>query len=137
MNILCVGDAHVTNDQDLSRFHVLSRFIIKYKPDTIVLMGDFLTLNCLSAWDRNKRAKMEGRRYHKEIEAGNRALDYTFEDTAVFNRERRRSRKKLYQPTVVYLEGNHEDRLTRYLDNDPTFAGHVSVQGDCSLRNVV
>jgi len=103
--ILVIGDAHVTNNQSLRRFGWLNSHI---SPDTthIVIMGDFLTLNSLSAWDRDKRLLMEGRRLSLEIDAGNKALDILLNDVP--------SNIKL-----IFIEGNHENRLTRYLYTHP------------------
>ena len=132
--VLCLGDFHVTDGQDLSRFSVISRFIVENKPEYIILMGDFMTFQCLSAWDMDKRARMEGQRYALEIKAGNDALDLMFKDLEALNKRRRSSKNKQYKPKLVFIEGNHEDRLTRYLAFDPTFQGHVSVVKDLSLK---
>jgi predicted phosphodiesterase len=115
--VLVVGDAHVDEQQKLDRFAALGRKIVAEKPDAVVLIGDVLSLNCLSEWDRNKRAKMENLRYGLEIGAGNKALDLAC----------------LPKGKTIYIEGNHEDRLTRYLDHDPTFAGMVGLPKDLFL----
>lgn len=132
--ILVVGDCHVSDDQDLSRFDVLSKFIVDKRPSHIVFIGDFMTLNCLSAWDMNKRKKMENRRYMKEIEAGNEALDRAFKDLNKLQAKQKKQKSKVYNPVIYFLEGNHEDRLTRYLDSDPTFEGFVGVEKDLGLE---
>lgn len=123
MNILVVGDAHVDDTQRLDRFTLCNRFIHKYRPDAVVLIGDFLSLNCLSAWDQNKRKAMEGKRYAKELKAGNDALNMMQEGTSALD------------ISWVYLEGNHEDRLTRYVNIDPTFEGAVGIEKDLSLKD--
>lgn len=100
--ILVIGDAHVTNGQSLRRFKWLNKLIKSRKDLThVYIMGDFLTLNSLSAWDKDKRLLMEDRRLFKEIEAGNQALDILLDGI----------NPKI---VIVYQEGNHEDRLTRY-----------------------
>lgn len=132
--VLVVGDAHVDDEQDLDRFSLASKLIMDIMPDHIVLIGDFLTLNCLSRWDKDKRQKMEGKRYYKEIRAGNTALDSMFKDYQEYNDKCRLYKKKLYDPGIIYVEGNHEDRITRYLEHDPTFEGHVSIQKDLKLK---
>jgi len=129
-----IGDSHVDDEQDLDRFDLLSKFIIDQQPEFIISIGDFLTLNCLSAWDRNKRKNMEGRRYHKEIDAGNRALDLLMGRIEKYNKKRKKDRKKQYNPEWVFIEGNHEERLTRYLETDPTFDGTVGIEKDLKLK---
>lgn len=131
--VLVIGDAHVDEHQDLRRFEALGNFINKERPDTIVIIGDFLTLNCLSNWDRDKRLPMEGLRYHKEIDAGNEALDLMLGPYCADNAFKAKSKKKTYTPSIYYLEGNHEDRLTRFLEKDPTFLGTVGIQKDLML----
>jgi hypothetical protein len=131
--IMPIGDCHVTNGQDLSRFDHAGKLILKYKPAVIVLMGDFLTLNCLSFWDKNKKKKMEGRRYKKEIAAGNEALDRMLGPTVKLQNRQKKNKVKMYNPELVYLMGNHEERLHRYLDADPTFDGVISIEEDLKL----
>ena len=133
MTILVVGDTHVDDEQDLSRFDTLGKMIMDQRPEEIILIGDFLTLNCLSAWDKNKRLKMEGKRYFSEIDAGNEALDKMLNPIIDDNKKRRKRKEKQYKPKIVYLEGNHEDRLNRYFDTDPTFMGRLNVKEDLKL----
>lgn len=132
--ILTIGDCHVDEEQSLERFDVASKFILDQKPDYIILMGDFLTLNCLSAWDKDKRKRMEGKRYASEIDAGNEALDRLQYDVVQYNKRKKRNKTKQYKPVWVYIHGNHEDRLARYLEYDPTFDGTVSVSKDLKLE---
>ena len=119
--VLVLGDSHLGPEQDLRRFKALGNYIKSVEPDIIVEIGDFLTLDSLSGWDKDKRKKMEGRRYEKEIVAGNRALDFI---QGVPKNTKRR----------IKVKGNHENRLDRYLDHDPTFAGQVSIEKDLKLK---
>jgi predicted phosphodiesterase len=118
--VLVIGDAHVDEVQSLDRFDLANRLIKRERPDVLVIIGDFLSLNCLSAWDRNKRLAMEGLRYIEEIQAGNVALDKLLAGTS----------KKMRK---IFVEGNHEDRLDRYLELDPTFHGYVGIAKDLRL----
>lgn len=139
INVLAIGDSHVSaNDTDINRFETISKHIVSTRPDAIVIMGDFLTLDCLSAWDKDKRLKMEGRRYANDIAAGKEALEVLFKDYDKLNRKLKKQKKKPYGPSIYYLQGNHEERLDRYLEKDPTFQGHVSIRNDLNLdsRNI-
>lgn len=122
--ILVVGDAHITNGQSLRRFKCLNTYIRFHEPTHVILIGDFLSMDCLSEWDRNKRCKMEGRRYNLEIEAGNTALDLMLQDLEHLQEH----------PKLIYVKGNHENRLDRYLDIDPTFKGQCSIEKDLKLK---
>ena len=78
MRVLWFADAHVENGQDLSRFDALGKYIVDKKPDCIVQGGDFTSIESLSDWDKDKRRKMEFRRYSKDIEATNEAIKRMF-----------------------------------------------------------
>lgn len=135
MSVLVLGDSHVDDTQDLRRFEALGNFITDKRPSHIISIGDFLSLNCLSEWDRNKRKTMELRRYVNELEAGNTALDFIDNAVRAVDRTRRKSKKLGYAPVKVFLEGNHEWRLPRFLDSDPTFLGAVGIEKDLLLKD--
>jgi predicted phosphodiesterase len=117
-SVLVVGDAHIDEEQSLDRFISLGKKIDAEQPEYVVLIGDFLSMNCLSEWDKNKRKLMENKRYKKEIDAGNKALDYMCTSS---------------HTQYVYIEGNHENRLTRYFEYDPTFLGTSNIPDDLHL----
>lgn len=68
------------------------------RPDVLVIIGDFVDL--LSVSSHAKKASDE-KKLAKEIAAGNKALDQIC---------------ALNIPRVVYIFGNHESRLARYLN---------------------
>lgn len=119
--VLVIGDAHTEPGQDLRRFKALKNFIKAEEPDYVVTIGDFTSMDALSEWDRNKRKKMENRRYKADINVANKALDIM--DSTLFS-----------DTDFIYLEGNHEFRLDRYLDQDPTFEGMHNIEQDLKLK---
>lgn len=120
---LVVGDVHCAPKQDLSRATLLGKAIKELKPNRVVYIGDFLNFDSLSAWDKDKRKKMEGRRYQLDIESGHEFLD--------------RVDRELddYVPEWIFIEGNHEDRLWRYLDGQPLFDGAVDYRKDLGINH--
>lgn len=119
---LVVGDAHVDPSQlrrdGLRRFWWLLR-LLEDKQDIkrLILMGDFLSMGSLSEWDKDKRRKMEGQRYLKDVEAGNKALNIL----DGFDLER------------VYIMGNHEEWVERYVDKHPESEGLYDLARDLKL----
>lgn len=120
---LVIPDAHVLPGKDLDRFYALGRLIVERKPDNIVIMGDFVTLESLSAWDLGKAGKMEGKRYSEDCFCGKQALSIIKEAID----------KAGYKPNFVFVLGNHEDRLARYLATRPELDAHLDVVKDLEL----
>ena len=124
---LVIGDTHVEANDNLDRFDVLGNFIVDKQPDHIVQIGDFLSLDSLSAWDLNKRAKMEGRRFSEELKNGKRAVFKMMEPLRQLRAEQKKKKKKLYSPRMIAILGNHEDRWYRYLDTHPELIDVVDI----------
>lgn len=116
---LVVGDAHVAPDQNLRRFDWANRYIhsLGEQLKRIVIIGDFLTLDCFSEWDKDKRKKMEGRRYANDVDAGRSALWRMLDGVPS-------------TLPIVVTEGNHEERAKRYIDYHPELSGVVNVEFD-------
>jgi len=127
MRTLVIGDCHVESDDDLTRFHALGLYIKDLKPENIVQIGDFLSIDSLSAWDKNKRLKMEGRRFQHELDHAREAVDLMMGPVVTENLRRKGINKKLYKPRMIALDGNHEDRWYRYLDSNPELLGVVDL----------
>jgi predicted phosphodiesterase len=108
---IVVGDVHVAPDQSLRRATWLGRLVHDIKPDRIVFIGDFGTFDSLSAWDRDKRKLMENRRYYKDIHSMRTFLsNYCIGSNT----------PDLYGSVEhILTEGNHEDRIRRYIDINP------------------
>lgn len=119
-SILVVGDAHVEQEDNLRRFTALANYMKETLPDAIVFMGDFLSLDSMSAWDKDKRKLMEGRRFSEEITQGNRALDIIDEARKKISKYKKKKNGRTYKGVDGYfLEGNHEYRLKKYLEYHP------------------
>ena len=112
---LVIGDPHCNPKASNDRFLWAGKLARDLKPDTIICMGDFSSLDSLSSYDKGKKS-FEGRRYKKDIDHAHDALEK-------FNKglNGRRSRK-------VMLLGNHEDRIDRIVDETPELDGTISTK---------
>lgn len=115
--VIIIPDAHLT-DETPKDYSAIKPFIKMFKPDKIILLGDFMDVSSLSAWDYDKKRKMEGRRFKNEISIANIELNYLAK----------------HCNEIIYLEGNHEDRIERYLDKNPEMEGMIEVQSQLRLR---
>ncbi len=116
--VLILPDAHITTKLP-KPYRVVKPFIKHFKPDEIILLGDFMDVSALSAWDLDKKRLMEGRRYMKEIEVANEEIAYLLK----------------YSKKITYLEGNHEDRVNRYLDKHPEMEGLLEIPTVLGLKD--
>jgi len=112
---LVIGDPHCNPKASNDRFLWAGKLARDLKPDTIICMGDFASMDSLSSYDKGKKS-FEGRRYRKDIDHAHDALEK-------FNKglNGRRSRK-------VMLLGNHEDRIDRIIDETPELDGTISTK---------
>jgi len=67
---------------------------------------------------RHKKRKMEKRRYSSEVDCANKEIDFL----------------QRYTGEVVYLAGNHEFRVDRYLDKNPEMEGMIEIPERLNLK---
>ena len=123
-NILLIPDCQVKPGVPLDHLHSLSKFIVERRPDVIVNIGDFWDLPSLSSYDVGKKA-MEGRRLLEDIEAGNKAMSIVLGGLKTLQEQQRFNKKKLYQPELHFMIGNHCNRLERHIESNPQLEGVI------------
>jgi hypothetical protein len=114
-----IPDPQVRRGVPLDHLDWAARAIIEYDPTSIHILGDWHDMPSLSSHDKPGSKRMEGARYREDIDAGNEAHE-RFISHLKGTRVWRRARKKKYL-------GNHEDRITRCVANEPKFEGAVSL----------
>lgn len=117
-SVIIIPDAHLT-DEAPKDYNAIKPFIKLFKPDKIILLGDFMDVSSLSAWDMDKKRKMEGRRFKNEIFRANLELNYL----------------EKYTKEIIYIEGNHEDRIERYLDKNPEMEGMIELSDQLRFKH--
>lgn len=88
------------------------KYIREQRPDVVVHLGDHWDLPSLSSYEARGSKYFEGQRIREDIDAGNRGLELIMEGMGDFRPER-----------MVLLRGNHEDRMTRFLNAEPRMLG--------------
>lgn len=122
---IVIPDVHDRPPERLSRkvYHPAYRCVEKVveatKPDGIVYLGDTSDLESLCFFDRDKRKKMEGRRYRKDVDSMNDLLD--------------RMDKLSPNSEKVYFIGNHEYRVENYTQYNAEMDGTMEWDKDLSL----
>ena len=100
---------------------------VDYKPDVIMVMGDWWDLPSLSMHDAPGSKEAEGRRVRPDIDIGNEAFERFWGPIKAEMDRVKRNKQKLWNPERHFLFGNHEDRLTRAICRDPKFDGLLSL----------
>lgn len=115
--IVVLPDVHLTTKVP-NEYKLVKKFIKDYKPDEVIILGDFMEVGSLSSYDLCKKRKIEGKRYEQEIVVANKELDWLVDHV-----------KK-----VSYLEGNHENRVIRYLESYPELKGILELPKKLKLN---
>ncbi len=90
------------------------QYIYDRQPEVVVMLGDFWDMPSLSSYDTGKRS-FEGRMYKADIEAGRAGMDLLMAPI----------RKMRTKPRLVFLMGNHEERILRVVESDRKLEGTI------------
>lgn len=111
---LVIPDTQVRPGVRTDHLEWIGKFIADKQPDVVVHLGDHWDMPSLSSYDRGKGAA-EGRRVGADINAGNDALERLSTTMA----------RPKYSPRRIILRGNHEQRIERYVNDNPELSGSV------------
>ena len=117
MKICVIPDAQVKSDVSIKHLLWAGKYIADKKPDVIVNIGDFWDMPSLSHYDVGKKS-FEGRRYKKDVEAGNIAMDLFLQPILKEINRLKKNKKKQWNPRFIFTIGNHEERIARAIEND-------------------
>jgi|SRR5690348_17634447 len=106
-----IPDTQVKKGVPTDHMAWIGQAVKDYAPDVVVHGGDHYDFPSLSRYDAPGSLAMEGARVEDDIQAGNDALALLVKSMGRF-----KGRK-------VMLEGNHEHRLIRAIENDPRLSG--------------
>jgi hypothetical protein len=125
--ILVLPDVQAKPGVDFSFLRRIGTYMVEKKPDIVVCIGDFADMPSLSSYDKGKKS-FEGRRYKRDIEAAQFAMQAFLGPLNEYNEMRRRNKKGEYKPRMVLTLGNHEARISRACEDDPKLDGVLSLK---------
>jgi len=106
---------------DVKVMESVEQFILDYNPDEIVYMGDQMSLDCISGWNKSKPLLKEGKRLIKEYEEFDEAILKVHE--SITSSDTRRT----------FMMGNHEQRVAWYVQAYPELDGIVDIDRNLKL----
>jgi hypothetical protein len=121
---IVIPDTQVKPNVDVSHLGDVGRYIAEKKPDVIVHLGDHWDMPSLSSYDKGKRSA-ENRRYIDDIKAGNEAMQILMAPIRSEQARLKRNKEKLWKPRMLYLMGNHEQRIERYTNDIAALDGAI------------
>lgn len=99
--------------------------IVEYKPDVLVLAGDYWDFPSLSRWAEKGSKEMENARVREDADAGNLAIQLLLAPAQRRMAELKLQKKKQWDLRIVYTMGNHDERPSRAASADPRLEGIV------------
>jgi Calcineurin-like phosphoesterase len=122
--ILVIGDTQVKPGISLDYLKFIGEYLIEKEPDIVVHLGDHWDMPSLSSYDIGKKS-FEGRRYLDDVNAGNEGMRVLLQPLKDKQEQQRKNAKKIYRPKLVYLFGNHCQRIERAVENDAKIEGVI------------
>tara|TARA_R110000868_G_scaffold385929_1_gene654023 strand:+ start:3699 stop:4472 length:774 start_codon:yes stop_codon:yes gene_type:complete len=128
MRILVIPDCQVKEDAPIKHLEWAGKAIVDYRPDVVVNIGDFADMPSLSTHDIKGSKYFEGLRYKKDIRAVKKGMELLLHPLRELQRIQKTSKHKVYKPRMVLTLGNHENRIERAVNNNPTLEGLISTR---------
>ena len=127
MKHMVISDTQVKPGVRTKHLKNAGKYAADKKPDVIVHIGDHWDMPSLSSYDKGKTG-YEGRRYVKDIQAGNDALTEFMKPIYEEQKRMRKAKKKVWRPRLIFTIGNHEERIMRAVENDAMLEGLIGYQ---------
>lgn len=120
---IVLTDIHVPY-QDKASLAAVEKFMADYKFDYYINLGDLMDFNCISDYNHGHPRLVENERIFDDYKEGNKVLD----------RHQEILRRKNKDCKFILLEGNHDFRAERYIDEFPQMEGMIEVEKCLRLK---
>jgi hypothetical protein len=123
--ILVIPDSHAKVGVQNHRYEWLGRMVTDLKPDYIVDIGDWFDMHSLNGYDKPGSKSFRGASYWRDIEVGLDARLRFQNQIDIYNRGRKKDSR--YSPELIFCVGNHENRINKFVEEEPRFEGIISL----------
>lgn len=128
MRILVIPDCQIKQGVPLEHLTWAGQAIADYRPDVVVNLGDFADMPSLSSHDIKGSKYFEGLRYKSDIDIAKQAMKMLLKPLKDLQARQKKNKEKVYKPRMVLTLGNHENRIDRAVNNNPTLEGLISTK---------
>lgn len=127
INIAVIPDSQVRPGVDTDYLLWIASYLVDKKPDIVVHLGDFADMPSLSSHDKAGSKSMEGKRYKEDVQSVHDAMEKFLAPIRAEQNRLKKNKEKVWKPRMVMLYGNHENRISRAIENDPKLDGLISL----------
>lgn len=128
MKILVIPDCQIKQGVPTDHLTWAGKAICEYRPDVVVNLGDFADMPSLSTHDKVGSKYFEGLRYKTDVEVAKQAMAKLLNPLRELQRSQKNAKQKVYKPRMILTLGNHENRINRAVNNNPTLDGLISTK---------
>jgi hypothetical protein len=128
LKIFVIGDTQCKPDVPLDHLRAAGNYIVSKQPDVVVHLGDHWDLPSLSSYEKKGSKYFEGKRYKDDLKAGHDGMKELLAPIKAYNKKKQKNKEKQYKPRMVFLVGNHSNRITRAVNEDPKLEGIMGVE---------
>lgn len=127
MKHFIVPDTQVKPGDRTEHLGWAAKYCVDKKPEVIIFMGDHWDMPSLCTYDYGTKG-YEGRAYLDDIEAGNAAIEVFMQPIYHEQARLRRNKEKIWQPRMIFLMGNHENRISKAVNADRKLDGLLTYE---------
>lgn len=110
--------------EDVKALSAVEKYMAAHRWDGLLYIGDFLDFDMISSFNVGKPRLTQNRYIEGDYAHANKILD----------RHQAIVRKRNPKAKFVLLEGNHEERITRFIDSIPALQGTLEVENGLRLE---
>ena len=115
------ADRHLIHDEPSHwSWPLFLRFLEDFKPNILIDGGDHLDLSYISSFNKDKLLLLEGKRLKKDFD--------------LLNAELAALRQSCDR--MLFLEGNHEERLRRAVEKQPLLQGMAELEANVNFKEL-
>ena len=136
MKIVVIPDVQIKDGHPTDHIKAAGNYIVRHKPDHVVVMGDWWDMPSLSRFNSNLES--EGLKLRKDLEAGDNAMMDFMMPIIKYNEKRKAQKKSIYRPKLTYIVGNHDPqvRIPRLIEDHPILEGFIEDTTNTFLTNL-
>lgn len=124
MKHMVIPDTQVKPNGSVDHLRWAGEYAAEKKPDVIIHLGDHWDMPSLSVYDVGKKS-FEGRRYADDIQAGLKGMAAFLAPIRAEQQRLRVNKKKRWNPKLIFILGNHEQRIERAIESDAKLEGLI------------